>query len=155
MYRGRSSRRPSASSRLSGSLLQSSVRRLPIFILAAAIDGALGYATVTGTVFCDQCKYGQVSLFDYPLHGNKKLLLRNKGVINTSGFSLQDTSGVSLSQNRQRICRSVHWPSSGAHPPTTQHSPSSGAKQPTTQYSPFSIAPTATTQATTILWINV
>ncbi|GFP89012.1 hypothetical protein PHJA_001044900 [Phtheirospermum japonicum] len=26
---------------------------------------------VTGTVFCDQCKDGQVSLFDYPLYGIK------------------------------------------------------------------------------------
>ncbi|KAL6494835.1 hypothetical protein OROGR_031635 [Orobanche gracilis] len=42
-----------------------------LILAAAAIDGAFGYATVTGTVFCDQCKDGQVSLFDYPLHGVK------------------------------------------------------------------------------------
>ncbi|KAK6159561.1 hypothetical protein DH2020_006875 [Rehmannia glutinosa] len=40
-------------------------------IVAAAIDGACGYAVVTGTVFCDQCKDGQISLFDYPLNGVK------------------------------------------------------------------------------------
>lgn len=38
-------------------------------ILAAAIDGAHADAMVTGTVFCDQCKDGQRSLFDYPLYG--------------------------------------------------------------------------------------
>lgn len=38
-------------------------------IVAAGIDGAHGDAMVTGTVFCDQCKDGQVSLFDYPLYG--------------------------------------------------------------------------------------
>ncbi|CBI37912.3 hypothetical protein VitviT2T_003086 [Vitis vinifera] len=40
-------------------------------ILAAAIDGAHADAMVTGTVFCDQCKDGQRSLFDYPLYGIK------------------------------------------------------------------------------------
>ncbi|KAH7833598.1 hypothetical protein Vadar_007989 [Vaccinium darrowii] len=42
------------------------------FVLAAAaIHGAQGDAMVTGTVFCDQCKDGQISLFDYPLNGRK------------------------------------------------------------------------------------
>ncbi|XP_073041359.1 uncharacterized protein [Primulina eburnea] len=36
---------------------------------AASIDGVYGYTMVTGTVFCDQCKDGQISLFDYPLSG--------------------------------------------------------------------------------------
>ncbi|KAK6916687.1 hypothetical protein RJ641_019548 [Dillenia turbinata] len=36
-----------------------------------AIDGTEAYAMVTGTVFCDQCKDGQISLFDYPLYGMK------------------------------------------------------------------------------------
>nr|XP_023906363.1 uncharacterized protein LOC112018092 [Quercus suber]POF18705.1 hypothetical protein CFP56_24933 [Quercus suber] len=40
-------------------------------ILAAAIDGAQSDATVTGIVFCDQCKDGQRSLFDYPIYGIK------------------------------------------------------------------------------------
>ncbi|KAK2665530.1 hypothetical protein Ddye_004104 [Dipteronia dyeriana] len=40
-------------------------------ILAAAIDGARADAMVTGTVFCDQCKDGQRSLFDYPISGIK------------------------------------------------------------------------------------
>lgn len=47
----------------------------PVFtalvVALAAIDGALGYALVTGTVFCDQCKDGQLTLFDYPLYGIK------------------------------------------------------------------------------------
>lgn len=38
-------------------------------ILAAAIDGARADAMVTGTVFCDQCKDGERSLFDYPIYG--------------------------------------------------------------------------------------
>ncbi|XP_051133821.1 uncharacterized protein LOC127253320 [Andrographis paniculata] len=42
-----------------------------LVILSAAIDGAQGAAMVTGTVFCDQCRDGQVSLFDYPLYGIK------------------------------------------------------------------------------------
>ncbi|KAK4437670.1 putative amidase [Sesamum alatum] len=40
-------------------------------IVAAAIHGAHGDAMVTGTVFCDQCKDDQISLFDYPLYGVK------------------------------------------------------------------------------------
>ncbi|KAK4340446.1 hypothetical protein RND71_041908 [Anisodus tanguticus] len=38
---------------------------------ASSIRGIHGYAMVSGTVFCDQCKDGQVSLFDYPLNGIK------------------------------------------------------------------------------------
>jgi hypothetical protein len=38
-------------------------------ILAAAIDGAQADALVSGTVFCDQCKDGERSLFDYPVYG--------------------------------------------------------------------------------------
>ncbi|XP_052183882.1 uncharacterized protein LOC127795938 [Diospyros lotus] len=40
-------------------------------IAAAAIHGAQADATVTGNVFCDQCKDGQISHFDYPLYGIK------------------------------------------------------------------------------------
>lgn len=40
-------------------------------LAAAAIHGAQGDAMVTGTVFCDQCKDGQISLFDYPLRGDQ------------------------------------------------------------------------------------
>ncbi|KAK9287143.1 hypothetical protein L1049_015554 [Liquidambar formosana] len=40
-------------------------------IVAAAIDGTRADAMVSGTVFCDQCKDGQLSLFDYPLNGMK------------------------------------------------------------------------------------
>ncbi|KAL7590331.1 uncharacterized protein LOC111879227 [Lactuca sativa] len=43
-----------------------------ILIVGAAIGGANGDAMVSGSVFCDQCKDGQVSLFmDYPLTGVK------------------------------------------------------------------------------------
>lgn len=38
-------------------------------VVAVAINGARGDAMVTGAVFCDQCKDGQISLFDYPLYG--------------------------------------------------------------------------------------
>ncbi|GLU02774.1 hypothetical protein SLE2022_200090 [Rubroshorea leprosula] len=43
-------------------------------IVVAAIDGAEAETMVTGTVFCDQCKDGQISLFDYPLNGIKVLI---------------------------------------------------------------------------------
>ncbi|XP_074332921.1 uncharacterized protein LOC141670813 [Apium graveolens] len=38
---------------------------------AAAIHGIEGDALVSGTVFCDRCKDGRVTLFDYPLDGMK------------------------------------------------------------------------------------
>ncbi|KAL2537629.1 Pollen Ole e 1 allergen and extensin family protein [Forsythia ovata] len=44
---------------------------IAFLIAAAAIHEVHGYAVVTGTVFCDQCKDGQISLFDYPLYGIK------------------------------------------------------------------------------------
>lgn len=43
-------------------------------IVAAAIHGTHGDAMVSGTVFCDQCKDGQISLFDYPLNGEILLM---------------------------------------------------------------------------------
>ena len=42
---------------------------------SVAIHGVQGGAMVTGSVFCDQCKDGQVSLFDYPLSGILLLIL--------------------------------------------------------------------------------
>ncbi|KAJ9550608.1 hypothetical protein OSB04_014653 [Centaurea solstitialis] len=42
-----------------------------LLIVALAIGGANGDAMVSGSVFCDQCKDGQVTLFDYPLTGVK------------------------------------------------------------------------------------
>lgn len=42
---------------------------LAVFIVGAVIGGVNGDAMVSGSVFCDQCKDGQVSLFDYPLSG--------------------------------------------------------------------------------------
>ncbi|CAH8361494.1 unnamed protein product [Eruca vesicaria subsp. sativa] len=40
-------------------------------ILCLTVNGVSGYATVTGTVFCDQCKDGEKSLFDFPVSGIK------------------------------------------------------------------------------------
>ncbi|KFK40066.1 hypothetical protein AALP_AA3G325800 [Arabis alpina] len=40
-------------------------------VLCLATNGVSGYATVTGTVFCDQCKDGERSLFDFPVSGIK------------------------------------------------------------------------------------
>ncbi|XAR59053.1 hypothetical protein NMG60_11014684 [Bertholletia excelsa] len=40
-------------------------------LAVAAFHGAEADAMVTGFVFCDQCKDGQISLFDYPLYGIK------------------------------------------------------------------------------------
>ncbi|KAG6779624.1 hypothetical protein POTOM_016017 [Populus tomentosa] len=44
---------------------------LPPCHMTKAIGGTQADATVTGTVFCDQCKDGRVSLFDYPIYGIK------------------------------------------------------------------------------------
>ncbi|XP_050233724.1 uncharacterized protein LOC126682173 [Mercurialis annua] len=45
---------------------------LPFLILfSSSIHGIHGDAMVSGTVFCDQCKDGQRSLFDYPIYGIK------------------------------------------------------------------------------------
>ena len=38
-------------------------------ILSVATDGMRADTMVTGTVFCDQCKDGQRSPFDYPVNG--------------------------------------------------------------------------------------
>ncbi|XP_010467391.1 PREDICTED: CASP-like protein 4A2 [Camelina sativa] len=40
-------------------------------ILCLAANEVAGYATVTGSVFCDQCKDGERSLFDFPVSGVK------------------------------------------------------------------------------------
>lgn len=50
---------------------------LASLILASSVYRARADATVTGTVFCDQCKDGGVSLFDYPLNGKKKKKKKN------------------------------------------------------------------------------
>lgn len=42
---------------------------LLLILAAAAIDGAHANTLVSGTVFCDQCKDGERSLFDYPIYG--------------------------------------------------------------------------------------
>ncbi|KAF8405384.1 hypothetical protein HHK36_010288 [Tetracentron sinense] len=42
-----------------------------LLLLAAAVNETRADALVTGTVFCDQCKEGQRSVFDYPLNGVK------------------------------------------------------------------------------------
>ncbi|XP_021775775.1 uncharacterized protein LOC110739633 [Chenopodium quinoa] len=38
-----------------------------VFFAVVDIHGVEGGAIITGTVFCDQCKDGHVSIFDYPL----------------------------------------------------------------------------------------
>ncbi|KAJ4826110.1 hypothetical protein Tsubulata_010962 [Turnera subulata] len=45
-----------------------------LLILASLIDGTRADASVSGTVFCDQCKDGHVTLFDYPIYGVKVTL---------------------------------------------------------------------------------
>lgn len=40
-----------------------------LLLLAKGVDKARADAMVTGNVFCDQCKDGQMSLLDYPLYG--------------------------------------------------------------------------------------
>ncbi|GAA0159073.1 hypothetical protein LIER_15943 [Lithospermum erythrorhizon] len=44
---------------------------LIVLIGLEAIHGTHGTAIVSGSVFCDQCKDGHVTLFDYPLYGIK------------------------------------------------------------------------------------
>nr|CAD1844214.1 unnamed protein product [Ananas comosus var. bracteatus] len=49
------------------------ILRVLLLVLGVAIGGSVTLARadtmVTGTVFCDQCKDGQRSIFDYPLSG--------------------------------------------------------------------------------------
>ncbi|XP_076958439.1 uncharacterized protein LOC143634165 [Bidens hawaiensis] len=45
-----------------------------VLVVAVAIDGAHADTTVTGTVFCDQCKDGGFDTLDYPLGGVTILL---------------------------------------------------------------------------------
>ncbi|XP_043712274.1 protodermal factor 1 isoform X2 [Telopea speciosissima] len=45
-----------------------------ILLLSTAVREIRGDAMVTGTVFCDQCKDGQRSFFDYPLDGAKVMV---------------------------------------------------------------------------------
>lgn len=40
-----------------------------LLLLAGGVDEARADGMVTGSVFCDQCKDGQMTLFDYPLNG--------------------------------------------------------------------------------------
>ncbi|XXG66145.1 hypothetical protein AAC387_Pa05g3684 [Persea americana] len=42
-----------------------------LLLLAEGVDKARADGMVTGSVFCDQCKDGQMNLFDYPLNGAK------------------------------------------------------------------------------------
>ncbi|CAN8257853.1 unnamed protein product [Cochlearia groenlandica] len=44
---------------------------ISFLVLALTVNKVTGYATVTGTVFCDQCKDGERSLFDFPVSGVK------------------------------------------------------------------------------------
>ncbi|CDY47470.1 BnaA09g08790D [Brassica napus] len=48
-----------------------SILFVAFLILCLTVNGVTGYATVTGTVFCDQCKDGEKSLFDFPVSGIK------------------------------------------------------------------------------------
>ncbi|XP_077231321.1 pollen Ole e 1 allergen and extensin family protein [Tasmannia lanceolata] len=44
---------------------------LVILLLSSSVKRTRADAMMTGSVFCDQCKDGQRSLFDYPLYGAK------------------------------------------------------------------------------------
>ncbi|KAF5951613.1 hypothetical protein HYC85_009557 [Camellia sinensis] len=46
-----------------------------LLLASAAIHGAQAVSMLTGTVFCDQCKDGQISLFDYPLYAKSLRLV--------------------------------------------------------------------------------
>ncbi|KAI3804013.1 hypothetical protein L1987_32181 [Smallanthus sonchifolius] len=47
---------------------------ISLVLVAAATIGARGDTTVTGTVFCDQCRDGEFDALDYPLGGVRILL---------------------------------------------------------------------------------
>ncbi|XP_058098876.1 uncharacterized protein LOC131243502 [Magnolia sinica] len=51
--------------------MDSSILFVAILLLSVGVDKAHAVATVGGSVFCDQCKDGKLSLFDYPLIGAK------------------------------------------------------------------------------------
>ncbi|CAK9315343.1 unnamed protein product [Citrullus colocynthis] len=55
--------------------------KLNLCFLAASLllATAHGYGVVTGTVFCDQCKDGQISMFDYPMNGVKVMVACGDG----------------------------------------------------------------------------
>ncbi|KAL9244873.1 hypothetical protein vseg_018591 [Gypsophila vaccaria] len=57
------------------------------------INGVIGGTMVSGTVFCDQCKDGQVSFFDYPLSGMKVAMMcpGSDGQMTTTG---EDTTNM-------------------------------------------------------------
>lgn len=44
-----------------------------VLVGVATIGGARGDTMVSGTVFCDQCKDGEISVLDYPLGGELHL----------------------------------------------------------------------------------
>lgn len=44
-----------------------------VLVVAAIIGVARGDTTVTGTVFCDQCKDGTFDALDYPLGGESNI----------------------------------------------------------------------------------
>ncbi|KAJ8774887.1 hypothetical protein K2173_019891 [Erythroxylum novogranatense] len=54
--------------------------------MAWQIEWANANTVVTGAVFCDQCKDGQISLYDYPICGVLigMACVDNKGQITTS-----------------------------------------------------------------------
>ncbi|KAI4311603.1 hypothetical protein MLD38_036486 [Melastoma candidum] len=45
-----------------------------VVVLTVSINVARAYTLVSGTVYCDQCRDGLVSLFDYPVFGVKVML---------------------------------------------------------------------------------
>ncbi|KAI4342113.1 hypothetical protein MLD38_026770 [Melastoma candidum] len=66
-----------------------------LIVIAGVIIGAKADAVVSGTVFCDQCKDGHISLFDYPLNGIKVKVTctNNKGQVTLSGEETTNTLG--------------------------------------------------------------
>lgn len=59
-------------------------------ILSLAIDGTQADTMVTGTVFCDQCKDGQRSIFDYPVNGEIYIYYPFKFLLNiVCGLNMQ------------------------------------------------------------------
>ncbi|KAJ8898753.1 hypothetical protein K2173_005022 [Erythroxylum novogranatense] len=57
-----------------------------VSIFSAVVSRANANTVVTGAVFCDQCKDGQISLYDYPICGVLigMACVDNKGQITTS-----------------------------------------------------------------------
>ncbi|XP_031476938.1 uncharacterized protein LOC116248339 [Nymphaea colorata] len=66
---------------------------LAVLLMSIAVEGTQADVVVSGSVFCDQCKDGRWSLFDYPLNGvNVALVCADQG--GAEKVLMQETSNL-------------------------------------------------------------